>query len=113
MHQLTYYVEPNGREPVREWLRGLDKKPKAVITGKIARLEKYGLVLLRTNVMKRIENGDKDFYELRGGSGRIALYHDNSSDGFVFLHGFLKKRQRETREIAIARARLREYQARR
>ena len=113
MYRIDYYTELSGREPVREWLRGLDKKPKAVITGKIARLEKYGLLLLQTSVMKRIANGDKDFYELRGGNCRIALYQETVTNSFVLLHGFLKKRQREVREISLARDRLREYQSRR
>ncbi|MBI2850301.1 MAG: hypothetical protein HYX80_04575 [Chloroflexi bacterium] len=57
MYQIEYYREPSGREPVNEWLARLDMKAKVVIMGKIARLEKYGL-LLQTNMMKRIENGD-------------------------------------------------------
>jgi len=64
-------------------------------------------------MMKRIQNRDKDFYELIGGRCRIALYHEVISITFILLHGFIKKRQRETREIDIARSRLHEYQSRR
>ena len=111
MYQIEYYVEPNGGEPVREWLRSLDMKTVTVMQDKISLLHEHGLILMRTSVMKRIEGGDKDFYELRGGSGRITIYHDTSNNSFVLLHGFLKKRQREIREISLARSRLREYQS--
>jgi len=110
---IDYYTEPSGRKPVAEWLDRLDRNAKAVIMDKISRLEEYGLTLLRTNMMKRIQNRDEDFYELIGGHCRIALYYEVISNSFILLHGFIKKRQRETREIDIARSRLHEYQTRR
>ena len=113
MWHIEYYAEPSGRQPVAEWLDGLDKNAKAVIMDKVSLLEEYGLTLLRTNMMKRIENKDKDFYELISGRCRIALYHEMTSNSFILLHGFIKKRQRETREISIARSRFHEYQSRR
>ncbi|MCX6010312.1 MAG: type II toxin-antitoxin system RelE/ParE family toxin [Chloroflexi bacterium] len=111
MYYIDYYRDPDGYEPVTEWLDSLDIKAKAVMMDKISRLEEYGLILLRTNMMKRIQNRDKDFYELIGGRCRIALYHEVISNSFILLHGFTKKRQRETREINIARSRLHEYQS--
>ena len=113
MWHIEYYAEPSGGQPVAEWLDGLDKSVRAVIMDKVVRLEEYGLTLLGTKIMKRIENKDKDFYELIGGRCRIALYHEVTSNSFVLLHGFIKKRQRETRAISIARSRLHEYQLRR
>jgi phage-related protein len=113
VYHVSYYREPDGCEPVAEWLDSLDIKAKAVIMDKISRLGEHGLILLRTNMMKRIQNRDKDFYELIGGRCRIALYHEVIGNSFILLHGFIKKRQRETREIDIARSRLHEYQSRR
>ena len=113
MWHIDYYTEPNGRQPVAEWLDSLDRNAKAVIMDKIGQLEEHGLTLLRTNMMKRIKNRDKDFYELIGGRCRIALYCEVISNSFILLHGFTKKRQRETREINMARSRLYEYQSRR
>ena len=113
MYHVDYYTEPSGSKPVAEWLDRLDRNAKAVIMDKIGRLEEYGLTLLRTNMMKRIQNRDEDFYELIGGHCRIALYYEVISNSFILLHGFIKKRQRETREINIARSRLHEYQLRR
>lgn len=113
MYRIDYYAEPSGREPVPEWLDTLDRNARAVMMDKLVRLEEHGLTLLRTKMMKRIENKDKDFYELIGGRHRIALYHEVISNCFILLHGFIKKRQRETREINVARSRLHEYQSRR
>jgi phage-related protein len=113
VYQIEYYTEPNGRQPVAEWLDSLDKRARTVIMDKVARLEEHGLMLLQTSMMKRIEDGDKDFYELRGGNCRVALYHEVVNDRLILLHGFTKKRQRETREISLARSRLHEYQSRR
>ena len=113
MWNIDYYTEPSGNKPVAEWLDSLDRNARAVIMDKISQLEEHGLTLLRTNMMKRIQNRDKDFYELIGGRYRIALYCEVISNSFILLHGFIKKRQRETREINIARSRLHEYQSRR
>ena len=113
MWHIEYYTEPIGRQPVAEWLDSLDRNVRAVIMDKIGQLEEHGLRLLGTNMMKRIQNRDKDFYELIGGRCRIALYCEVISNSFILLHGFIKKRQRETREINIARSRLHEYQLRR
>ena len=113
MWHIDYYTEPNGRQPVAEWLDDLDRNAREVIMDKVGQLEEHGLKLLRTNMMKRIKNKDKDFYELIGGRCRIALYCNVIRNSYILLHGFIKKRQRETREIDIARSRLHEYQARR
>lgn len=113
MYNIDYYIEPSSNQPVAEWLDGLDRNARATIMDKISQLEEHGLTLLRTNMMKRILNRDKDFYELIGGRCRIALYYEVISNSFIMLHGFTKKRQREPREINIARSRLHEYQSRR
>jgi len=113
MWYIEYYAEPSGRQPVAQWLDGLDINARAVIMDKVGQLEEHGFTLLRTNMMKRIRNKDRDFYELIGGRCRIALFYEVISNSFILLHGFIKKRQRENREIGIARSRLHEYQSRR
>ena len=75
MWHIEYYTETIGRQPVAEWLDSLDRNARAVIMDKISQLEEHGLRLLGTNMMKRIQNRDKDFYELIGGRCRIALYY--------------------------------------
>jgi len=64
-------------------------------------------------MMKPIKGYGGDFYELKYGNYRIALYHETASDTFILLHGFKKEKQRESREILTAYSKLREYQLRR
>jgi len=110
---IKYYAEPSGRQPVAEWLDGLDKYTNAHMQDKIGRLQQNGLILLDTSMMKPLKGCGSDFYEIRYSSKyRIALYHETSSNTFVLLHGFKKERRRESREIEIACSRLREYQSR-
>ena len=66
-----------------------------------------------TSMMKPIKGYGGDFYELKYGNYRIALYHETASDTFILLHGFKKEKQRESREILTAYSKLREYQLRR
>ena len=108
-YKIAYYERHNGAQPVAEWLDSLSIDHQAVIMDKIRTLEENGLVLLGTTMMERIKGDDKDFYELRGGQCRVALYHDRSANAFVLLHGFLKKKGNERREIGRARGLLHEY----
>ena len=113
MWQIDYYIEPSGRQPVAEWLDGLDKNTNAHLQDKIVRLQQNGLILLNTSMMKPIKGYGSDFYELKYSKYRIALYHETASNTFVLIHGFKKERRRESREIETAYSRLREYQSRR
>ena len=113
MWHIDYYEEPSGRQPVAEWLDGLDKNTSAYIQDKIVRLQQNGLTLLNTNMMKPIKGYGSDFYEIKYSKYRIALYHETVSNTFVLLHGFKKERMRERQEIETAYSRLREYQTRR
>ena len=80
---------------------------------KIVRLQQNGFMLLKTSMMKAIKGYGSDFYELKYGNYRIALYHETASNAFVLLHGFKKERRRESREIEMAYSRLHDYQSRR
>ena len=112
MWRIDYYTEPNGRQPVELWLNRLNKKTSAYVQDKILRLQQYGLMLLDTNMMKPIKGYGSNFYEIIYNRYRIALYYKMENSTFVLLHGFMKERQRETREIEIAYSRLCEYQKR-
>ena len=109
MSAVDYYTTPRGEQPGREWLVSLASDLRAVMFDKISRLEEHGLALLGTEMMKRVEGNDPDFYELRGGQGRILLYYDRESGSFILLHGFRKQSRREEREIDTGRRRLHRY----
>lgn len=108
MFIVDYYTRPNGQTPAFAWIDSLNIHQRTVILAKVYKLEEEGLRLLQTGMMKRIE-GRSNLYELRGGQCRMILYHEITSDKFLLLYGFLKKRQRETREILTACDLLDEY----
>jgi phage-related protein len=113
MWRVDYYTESSGRQPVAEWLDGLDINANAHIQDKVVRLQQHGLMLVNTSMMKPIKGYGSDFYELKYSNYRIALYYETATNTFVLLHGFKKKRRRESREIETVYARLREYLSRR
>lgn len=111
---IDRYTTGGGREPVREWLNALsDVTLKATMRSKIDSLCRNGFDLLNTKAMKRLAGYDNDFYELRGGQGRITLYFDRGRDTFVLLNAFLKKRDREKDKIEEAHRFLHDYLERR
>jgi len=113
MWHIDYYAEPSGRQPIAEWLDGLEKNVSAHVHDKIVRLQQNGLMLLNTSMMKLIKGYGSDFYELKYDKYRIAVYHETTTNTFILLHGFKKERRRESREIRLAYSRLHEYQSRR
>ena len=112
MWRIDYFTEPNGHQPVAEWLNNLDKKTSAYLQDKITRLQQHGLMLLDTKMMKPLKGYGSDFYEIIYGGYRIAVYHETENNAFILLHGFKKERQRESREVKIAYSRLCEHIAR-
>ena len=109
MWDIEYYTRPNGAQPTREWLNSLPIDYRKVIKAKIVSLAQHGTELLDTKVMERILGHDSDFYELRGGRCRVAVYWDGTVRKFLLLHGFKKTRNNERREINRARDLLHEY----
>lgn len=108
MYAVDYYIRPNGQKPAFDWINSLNIRQQTVILAKVYKLEEEGLKLLQTGMMKPIISRS-NLYELVGGQCRMVLYHEVTSDKFLLLHGFLKKRQRETGEIMKAFDLLDEY----
>lgn len=108
MYVVEYYRRPNGQTPAAEWIDSLDIRQQTVILAKVYKLKEEGLRLLQTHMMKRIR-GRSNLYELIGRQCRMILYYEETGDKFLLLHGFLKKRQQETREILTACNLLDEY----
>jgi len=111
VYYIDYYTGPSGRKPVAEWLNGLDKNISAHMRDKVVRLQQNGLMLLNTSMMDPIKGYGGDFYELKYGNYRIALYHETTNNTFILLHGFKKERKQERQEIKTAHSRLREYKS--
>jgi phage-related protein len=104
---VRFYRTAPGREPVLEWLRGLDKEDRRAIGLDLMRVQfgwPVGMPLVRS-----LKDG---LWEVRSAlpSRRIArlmlCFHENK---IVALHGLIKKTQRTPLvDINVARQRMRE-----
>ncbi len=102
---VVFFCTNSGREPVREWLKDLDKTDRKMI-GEDIKLVQYrwplGMPLVR-----KIET---NLWEVRSrlAGGRIARIFFTAKGGeMALLHGFMKKSQKTpARELNIARDRM-------
>ena len=104
--RVVFFRTESGREPVREWLQGLDKNDRKTIG------EDIKLVQFRWPLgMPLVRKVEADLWEVRSRlrSGRIArVYFTVGAAEMVLLHGFIKKAQKTpARELALARRRTR------
>jgi phage-related protein len=100
----SFYALPTGREPVREWLKGLDPADRKIIGEDIKDVEfswPIGMPLCRPL--------SKGLWEVRSDlpHNRIARVLFCVHEGrMVLLHGFIKKTQRtpaDALELALKR----------
>lgn len=96
-----FYRSDNGREPVREWLKGLVAEDRRIVGEDIKDVEfswPIGMPLVRPL--------GRDLWEVRSSlpHGRIArVLFCVEQDCMVLLHGFMKKTQRTPKqEIDLA-----------
>ena len=107
---VVFFATSAGREPVREWLRELDRDDRREIGADVLAVQKgwpLGLPLCRS-----LGNG---LWEVRSSlpSRRIArVIFAIDDETIVLLNGFIKKTQKTpAREIALALSRLKEMTA--
>ncbi len=100
---VVFFRSSNGREPVRDWLRGLEKAAKK-ITGEDIKTVQYGWPL----GMPRVRSLGGGLWEIRCNlpSGIARIVFVVRGDLMVLLHGFIKKsRKTPKKELAVARKR--------
>ena len=101
---VVFFRHDSGREPVREWLKGLEQVSRKEIGSDIKTLQfgwPVGLPLAR----KISDN----LWELRSRLkiGIARTFFTIHIDKLVLLHGFIKKSQKTPKkELAIAKRRL-------
>ena len=106
--KVVFYAESNGNEPVRKWLKSLDKEIRAVIGEDVKKVQfrwPLGLPLVR--------HLDGSLWEVRStfpnGIARILFVAMKSR--MVLLHGFVKKTPKTPpQDLAIAKERLKKYE---
>jgi len=101
-----FYRNDNGREPVRDWLKGLPPQDRRIIGEDLKDVEfgwPLGLPLVRSL--------GRELWEVRSSltQGRIArVIFCVHSGNMVLLHAFIKKTQKTPeREIELALKRMR------
>jgi phage-related protein len=102
---VVFYRLDSGKEPVREWLRGLDRSAKRVIGEDIKTLQ-FGWPL-GMPLARKMEAG---LWELRSeiSNGTIRIFFTVIDSYVVLLHGFSKKSLKTPAvHLDLARKRLR------
>lgn len=100
---VDFYQEPNENEPVRKWLKGLDKNIRVIIGEDLKRVQH------RWPTGKPLVGFLTDgLYELRSsipnGIARIIFIVNNNK--IVLLHGFIKKTEQTPKlDLDLARKR--------
>lgn len=108
---VVFFVSESGREPVRDWLRDLDRDDRKAIGEDIRLAEMEWPIGMPTC---RSLAGFRGLREIRTNisDGRIArvVFAIDGSD-MVLLHGFVKKSQKTpSSEIQLAQRRWRQWQ---
>ena len=104
MLRVVFFRTNSGREPVREWLKGLDKSCRKTIG------EDIKLVQFRWPLgMPTVRKIESNLWEIRTRlpGGQIARVFFTVKDGkMALLHGFIKKSQKTPgHELKLARER--------
>mgnify|MGYP001568836879 CR=1 FL=1 len=107
--QAFFYQGPGGREPARDWLKGLPDDDRRIIGEDIATLE-YGWPI----GMPTCRPMGDGLFEVRSNlaGNRIArLLFCTRKGALVMLHGFIKKtRATPPEDVALARKRMKEIE---
>ena len=106
---VVFFRLDSGREPVREWLKGLVRENRKSIGEDIKTLQ-YGWPVGMPLARKMADN----LWELRSHllSGIARTFFTVYGQKIVLLHGFIKKAKKTpARELAIAKRRLKKLRS--
>lgn len=108
--QVVFYREDEGTVPVLDWIDSLQKRAKAKCIVRIQRLREQGHELRRPEA-DYLGDG---IYELRVGLQGMnyrILYFFHGRTAAVLAHGLVKRRVVPGKEIELALARKRKFEA--
>ncbi len=105
---VNFFLTKSGKEPVRDWLRSLEKEERKIIG------EDIKLVQFRWPLgMPLVRKMEANLWELRSKftSGNISrVFFTVKGSQMILLHGFIKKSQKTPqKEIDLARTRMRQW----
>jgi phage-related protein len=101
--EVRFYQEPNGNEPVRKWLKSLDKGIRSIIGTDISTVQEgwpLGMPLVRA-----IGDG---IWEVRCTipNGIVRVFFIMNDHKMILLHGIIKKtNQTPEKDLVLARKR--------
>ena len=116
MHEIIFYEDSSGKNPVREYMRELEKSKSKdsriklnKINDYIQALSVYGVAELSENYVNHL---DGEIWELRPIRDRI-LFAGVVGGRYVLLHQFMKQTQKTpAREIEKAKRELADFRER-
>lgn len=110
--KIIYYETASKREPVKEFIDGLQEKARAKAYNTLELLAEFG-PMIRSPHAKKI--AATPLWELRvlGESSLRFFYVARIEKTFLLLHGFTKRKQKTpSKDIKTAMERLHEYNSR-
>lgn len=106
--RVLFFRTASGREPVRDWLRGLDRDARKVI-GEDLKTVQFGWPLGMPLVRSLGEGLWEVRSRLRDGIARVIFVTEG--DLMILLHGFMKQSQKTPKkDLELARRRARALQ---
>lgn len=105
---VEFYKAANGNEPVRKWLKSLDKEIKVIIGEDISKVQfrwPLGMPLVRYL--------GEGLYEVRSTipNGIARVIFKVIQGKMVLLHGFIKKTQKTpAQDLELAKKRMKQYE---
>ena len=115
MHEIHFYRDKDGREPVRDFMRELESRTDKASRVTLSQLVRYIAYLGEYGTMANeriLKHLDGEIWELRPNRNRVlfAAWYQGS---FLLLHVFMKKTQKTPpREIEQAKRELAEMKER-
>ena len=101
---VVFFQLDSGREPVRDWIKGLDRQNRKLVGEDIKTLQ-FGWPLGMPVARKVAE----DLWELRSRlkTGIARTFFTVYAGHIVLVHGYVKKTQKTpTKDLAVAKRRL-------
>jgi phage-related protein len=105
--QVVFFRTDSGTEPVRDWLKSLDKEDRKIV-GEDIKTVQFGWPL----GMPLVRKMDRNPWEVRSQlTNRIArVIFTVQNDTVILLHGFIKKSQKTPMsDLNTARKRLKQF----
>ena len=90
MVRVVFYMEENGRAPVKDWLFALDQKSQDKCVAKLLRLREEGHRLRRPEA-DLLGDGVFELRIVYAGNQYRVLYFFDGRDIVVLSHAFIKK----------------------